>query len=393
MKHYFLKFSKACILVAHLAVVTNISACNLNNTHAQQLNEPAPLPQTDNPKIQVALLLDTSSSMDGLIDQAKSRLWHIVNTLTTLKYNGKEPQLEIALYEYGNDGLNVREGFIRQVTPFTSDLDLLSEKLFALRTNGGLEYCGQVIKTSTDQLLWDKNQSSMKLIYIAGNESFNQGDIKYAEAIPSAREKDIYINTIYCGDNKSGVDLEWKTGAEKGNGKYFNIDHNKTIRYVETPYDKELDVLNNKLNSTYHGFGAAGNTRKSNQLTQDDNAVVIGYSVKAERIVSKSKKNYSNSSWDVVDAYKKDSTFVSKISQNELPEELKSLSKPALEAKIKSLESERTTVQKEIDKLAKQRAVYIEQQNKNSKAVDDLGQVITSSILELAKKYKYTVVE
>ena len=55
-------------------------------------------------KIQVALLLDTSNSMDGLIDQAKSRLWNIVNTLTTLKYNGKAPQVEIALYEYGNDG-------------------------------------------------------------------------------------------------------------------------------------------------------------------------------------------------------------------------------------------------------------------------------------------------
>ena len=32
-----------------------------------------------NTKIQVALLLDTSNSMDGLIDQAKS-LWDIVNT-------------------------------------------------------------------------------------------------------------------------------------------------------------------------------------------------------------------------------------------------------------------------------------------------------------------------
>ena len=56
-------------------------------------------------KIQVALLLDTSNSMDGLIDQAKSRLWNIVNTLTTLKYNGQAPQVEIALYEYGNNGL------------------------------------------------------------------------------------------------------------------------------------------------------------------------------------------------------------------------------------------------------------------------------------------------
>lgn len=54
---------------------------------------------TSENKIQVAILLDTSSSMDGLIEQAKSRLWNIVNTLTTLKHNGKTPNIEIALYE------------------------------------------------------------------------------------------------------------------------------------------------------------------------------------------------------------------------------------------------------------------------------------------------------
>ncbi|MCD7902122.1 MAG: hypothetical protein LUH22_20385 [Bacteroides sp.] len=93
-------------------------------------------------KIQVAILLDTSSSMNGLIDQARSRLWNIVNTLTTLKFKGKTPEIEIALYEYGNNGISPEKNFIRQVAPLTGDLELLSEKLFALTTNGGSEYCG-----------------------------------------------------------------------------------------------------------------------------------------------------------------------------------------------------------------------------------------------------------
>ena len=77
---------------------------------------------TENTKIQVALLLDTSGSMDGLIDQAKSRLWNIVNTLTTLKYDGKTPDIEIALYEYGNDGLSEKSNYIRQIAPLSTDL-------------------------------------------------------------------------------------------------------------------------------------------------------------------------------------------------------------------------------------------------------------------------------
>src|SRR6478735_3515483 len=68
--------------------------------------------------IMLALLLDTSNSMDGLIDQAKSQLWKIVNAVAAAKSeNGQQPNIKIALYEYGNDGLSADEGYIRQVSP------------------------------------------------------------------------------------------------------------------------------------------------------------------------------------------------------------------------------------------------------------------------------------
>src|SRR6188768_3999938 len=64
-----------------------------------------PAPEKDQ-SIMLALLLDTSNSMDGLIDQAKSQLWKIVNELAGAKCgNGERPKIRIALYEYGNDGL------------------------------------------------------------------------------------------------------------------------------------------------------------------------------------------------------------------------------------------------------------------------------------------------
>src|SRR5690606_35548890 len=125
-----------------------------------------------------------------------------------------------------------------------SDLDLLSEKLFALKTNGGLEYCGQVIQASTQELKWSHDKNSMKLIYIAGNEPFDQGKVNYIEAISEAVNKGIYINTIHCGEDYSGVQGKWKDGAEKGKGEYFFIDHNQKVRYIPTPYDKEIEQCN-----------------------------------------------------------------------------------------------------------------------------------------------------
>jgi hypothetical protein len=157
----------------------------------------AETPVTEGAHIQVALLLDTSNSMDGLIEQAKSQLWKMVNQLATTKKNGEIPNIEIALYEYGNDRLAVTDGYVRLVSPLTTDLDLISEKLFQLTTNGGSEYCGYVIDQSADELAWTEHADDLKLIIIAGNEPFTQGPKPYQEACKKAIEKGIMINTIF----------------------------------------------------------------------------------------------------------------------------------------------------------------------------------------------------
>ena len=60
---------------------------------------PARPAQAKTPRIQIAILLDTSNSMDGLIDQAKAHLWKIVNGFATAKRDGQTPDLEVALLE------------------------------------------------------------------------------------------------------------------------------------------------------------------------------------------------------------------------------------------------------------------------------------------------------
>jgi hypothetical protein len=94
-------------------------------------------PPAKQDKVQIALLLDTSSSMDGLIDQARSQLWKVVNTFVDARRDGVAPFVEVALYEYGNNDLSVDNNYIRQVQPLTRDLDEFSKKLFSLKTNGG----------------------------------------------------------------------------------------------------------------------------------------------------------------------------------------------------------------------------------------------------------------
>lgn len=347
--------------------------------------------KAENTKIQVAILLDTSNSMDGLIEQAKSRLWNIVNTLTTLKYHGKTPDIEIGLYEYGNDGLSPQSNYIRQVAPLTTDLDLISEKLFSLRTNGGSEYCGAVIADATKQLSWGKDDSNMKLIYIAGNEPFNQGSINYREAISDALHNDIYVNTIFCGNQEEGIRTFWKDGADAGKGKYFNIDSNRAVLYIATPYDVRISECNAKINETYISYGHKGAEKKRNQEMQDSNAQGVSAANYAERAVSKSKAAYKNESWDLVDKVKEDKEAVTKLKKEELPKELQNKSKDEIKVYVEKKSKEREAIQKEIGELAKKRQAYIDAEAKKSKSQDDLGNAINTSVIAFAKVKGYTV--
>lgn len=373
-------------------IFTAIISLGFNSSNAKSKDKTKiEKPAVENTKIQVALLLDTSSSMDGLIDQAKSRLWNIVNTLTTLKYDGKAPDIEIALYEYGNDGLSQKSNYIRQITPLSTDLDLISEKLFALKTNGGNEYCGAVIQDATKQLQWAKESNNMKLIYIAGNEEFNQGGVSYKEAISNALKKDIYVNTIFCGDKKEGISTLWKDGADYGKGKYFNIDANQAVEYIATPYDGEISKCDEKINKTYINYGAKGAAKKMNQVTQDQNAKKVSAANYTDRAVSKSKAAYKNESWDLVDKVKDDAGAISKLKKEELPVELQNKSTAELEQIVTEKKKERETIQKEISVLAKKRQQYIDTESKKTKKQDDLGNTINTSIVAFAKVKGYTV--
>ncbi len=91
-------------------------AINENDIPTPKESSEAPqvTPQERTKKINVALLLDTSNSMDGLIEQAKSQLWKIINQITKANKEGEEADIKIALYEYGNDNLVVTNGFVRQ---------------------------------------------------------------------------------------------------------------------------------------------------------------------------------------------------------------------------------------------------------------------------------------
>ncbi|MDX1962576.1 MAG: vWA domain-containing protein [Pirellulales bacterium] len=348
------------------------------------------------PKIQVALLLDTSNSMDGLINQARTQLWKVVNEFSKSKLGDKLPQLEVALFEYGNDGLPASEGYIRLVVPFTSDLDKLSKELFALQTNGGSEFCGQTISQAVKTLAWSKADADVHCIFIAGNEPFNQGPVDYSAACKDAAGLGITVSTIHCGDYQTGLQTGWADGAKLADGNYMSINSDEQVADIPTPHDEKLAELSTRLNATYVVYGSAQEQEefKENQVAQDANAAQAGAGVAATRALSKAGRFYANAQRDLVDGLKDGSVKLEELKDEQLPEEVRKLKPEERKAWVENKGKERAALQEEIKKLATERDAFITAERQKlasaDKKTDSLDTAILKAARSQAEKKNYT---
>jgi hypothetical protein len=351
---------------------------------------PGPLlqaaPDAPAPKVQLALLLDTSGSMEGLIHQARAQLWKIVNEFNTAKRGGITPEVEVALFEYGNDSLSADKHWVRQITPLTRDLDEVSRRLFALTTNGGSEYCGAVIREAVQTLTWNAEPGVYKAVFVAGNEPFTQGPVSSVEACRAALAKGIVVNTIHCGSSQDGINGGWQQGAMLAEGSYLCIDQNKAIAHIPAPQDGEIVRLSAELNKTYCGYGAQREEKALNQATQDHNAAKAAPAAGISRALTKASSNYHNGNWDLVDAVCRDKVDPATIKKEHLPEELRALNEADLKAHVAKLAAERTAVQEKIRILNEARETFLATQRREAGGADTLDTAVSKAVRSQAAK-------
>ena len=314
------------------------------------------------PKIQLAILLDTSSSMNGLLDQARNQLWQVVNEFSESTQNGVKPLLEVAVYEYGNSGLERTNGFTRQLTGLTQELDSVSEALFSLTTNGGDEYCGYVIESAVSGLNWSSRDGDIKAIFIAGNEPFTQGPVAFQTAMINAQQKGITVNTIHAGDYQRGVSSGWQQAALLAGGDYMSIDHNVKVAHIVAPQDKKIAELNARLNQTYIPYGKQGQNKADRQQSQDAQSAGISAGLMAKRAKAKISQMYHNSSWDLVDAMEEGSVELESMEQEALPAAMQDMDLSERKDYVAGKLQARAEIKQEIHKLSEKRGVYVEQQ-------------------------------
>lgn len=340
------------------------------------------------PKIQMAILLDTSGSMRGLINQARSQLWKVVNEFAAAKRGDQQPLLEVALYEYGHDSLGAENGYMRQIVPLTDNLDKISEELFKLQIGGSAEYCGQAIDKASRELKWSESPRDLKCIFIAGNEEFTQGPVDFREACKASASKGVTISTIFCGPNDEGVKTMWLEAAKLADGSYMNIDQNQEVVTVAAPQDKELAELSVKLNTTYVAYGAEEMRLESveRQAAQDANAASAGQASNAARAQFKGSHLYSNASWDLCDACRLGKVKLEDLKEDQLPENLRKMSVEERKAFIDKTIKEREEIQKQIKDLSAARIAFVAAEMKKQAAASPAAETLDAAIIEAVRQ-------
>jgi hypothetical protein len=339
--------------------------------------------------IDLVVCLDTSGSMQGLINAARQKIWEVVSHMATAK---PTPTLRVALLTYGSPGHD-EAGHVVLQTPLTLDLDLVSERLFALSTNGGEEYVGRVVHTALEKLSWSADDA-LKMIFVAGNESADQDQqVPFRQVVQRAARAGIRVNSIYCGNPDDEIAPGWREIATLGKGRFATIEKDTGTVAVATPFDRELSDLSGRLNTTYLGYGAKAEEGRLRQSAQDSNAGGVGAPAAAERAAAKASGLYSNSAWDLVDKSGEKDFDLGKIEAKDLPEEMQKLSLDERRAYLEKKKAERADLQRRIHDLNAKRVEFVKSEMAK-KGLDDskaLDRALRDAITEQAAEKGFTL--
>lgn len=327
--------------------------------------------------IDLAICLDISGSMDGLIDGARQNLWAVVNDLARLQ---PTPQLRVALLTYGCAAHDAERGWVKIETDFTQDLDLVSQKLFALTTNGGEEYVARVVQAALGELQWANDPGSLQLLFVAGNEAATQDpQVEVATASRAAIRRGIVVNTIYCGDPMDAIAPGWREVAKLADGQFAAIQQGNSIA-IATPFDQQLQDLSAALNPTYVPFGAQRQAWAENQVAQDSNASVLNPAAAAQRCQTKASGLYNCAGWDLVDASDDPKFDLAAVKREDLDEALRKLSLDELRAHIAAKKAQRAEIKAKVEAVGKQRDAFLVEELR--KLGDSADQRFEKAVLE-----------
>ncbi len=376
-------------LVAPLVVALALTASTLAAVESGERSADQRLAANASRPVDIVVLLDTSGSMDDLLDATRARIWDVINTLGRLM---PTPELRVGLLSYGTERSDADAGWIVLDSDLSDDLDGVYGALMALTTAGGEEYVGRALYEAIERMDWSRDPEALRIIFVAGNESADQAvdQHDFREAARLAVAEGIIVNALYAGNRDQGVVEQWPEVARHGHGNFSAIDPERSTIQIATPQDDALLALNARLNDTYLPYRPDGARGLANQVAQDSNASRLGVQSCSARIVAKGSALYTNASWDLVDATQKGVVDLARMHPEDLPAEMREMSDEQRTAHVERKRAAREAIQLEIQELSAARERFIKDTLARERMARGLDEAMKTSLLEQAKGKGFT---
>jgi len=358
------KASKIMALVLFVATATGIALFpSLQQANAITTNNNHVVPAQSH-RIEVVFILDTTSSMSGLIQAAKEKIWSIATTMASAQEN---PDIKIGLVAFRDRG----DAYITRVYDLSDDLDSMYVSLMEFKAQGGgdgPESVNQALYDAVHKISWSSDSNVYKVAFLVGDAPPHmdyRNDVKYPVTLTAATSKGIVINTIQSGQHMS-TKPAWQEIAMLGQGEYFQVENSGNAVAVATPFDEKLSALAAKLEDTRLFYGDE-EEKKAQKSKLDANAKLrkeLSSTALARRdtynATASGKRNLLGKG-ELVDAITSGRVELNEIEQEDLPASMQALAPAEQMEVINEQARRRDQLKQEIDKLSASRSDFIKE--------------------------------
>lgn len=334
------------------------------------------------PRVDIVFALDTTSSMSGLIEGAKAKIWEIARKAQ----DGKPaPEVRVGLVAYRDRG----DEYVTKVVDLTSDLDSVYSALRDLNAHGGGDGPEHVLKGLNDavnEVTWSKSKSAVKLVYLVGDapphEDYDDG-LTLKGVLGDALDKGVRISAIRCGDDRETL-AKWTTIALKTDGVVSTIEQNGgVVAAVATPYDDELARLNAELAKTEVHFGSREEQKAAADVVAANVAAPAAAQADRAGFYAKrasAKPGAAPTKKDLTASAKPAAVALAGVKESELSAEMQKMS-PADRAKfVEQKRAQREVVLKQIAEASVKRDAVIKAAPKRPASADGFDAKVMDSL-------------
>ncbi|MPZ39656.1 MAG: VWA domain-containing protein [Rhizobiales bacterium] len=321
-------------------------------------------PAWSKPVIEVVFVLDTTGSMGPLIEGAKRKIWSIATTLIDCS---PDAEIRMGLVAYRDIG----DDYVTKTYDLTTDIQGLYADLLQLRARGGGDWpesVNEALFVGITKMSWSRGRDSTRIIFLVGDAPPHMDyaqDMKYPDVMRLARARDITINTVQAGSTRD-TERTWREIAQMGRGEYMSIpqDGGKIV-VIETPYDREIIELQNRINRTVVPYGSPTQQRATRARVEQYSSAapsvasdMAGYMAKRAARPGRVAEAVTGEG-DLVGDVASGRRSLASLPDSELPDDLRRMPPAERQARIEQRMSERRTLNEQLADLVSRRDRHI----------------------------------